>query len=73
MSDTDSTMPTMYKIVKDTLACCGLSDLESDELVMTKLSMFYTAIVTAILDNACLRFVKDCNSYKEGNNNTILK
>ena len=66
LSDTDSTMPTMYKIVKDTLMCCGLSDLESDEMVMTKLSMFYTAIVTAILDNACLRFVKDCNSYKEG-------
>lgn len=66
LSDTDSTMPTMYKIVKDTLACCDKSDLINDELVTTKLVMFYVSIITTVLDRACMKFATDCNSQIEG-------
>lgn len=66
LSDTDSTMPTMYKIVKDTLRVCGKSELLDDELVTTKLVMFYVSVITVVLDRACMKFATDCNSQIEG-------
>lgn len=66
LSDTDSTMPTMYKIVKDTLDSCNKSELIDDELVTTKLAMFYVSIITTVLDRACMKFAIDCNSQIEG-------
>lgn len=66
LSDTDSTMPTMYKIVKDTLSACGKSELIENELVTTKLVMFYVSVITVVLDRACMKFATDCNSQIEG-------
>lgn len=66
LSDTDSTMPTMYKIVNDTLKVCNLNNLIGDESILTKLSMFYVSIITTVLDRACMKFAIDCNSQIEG-------
>lgn len=66
LSDTDSTMPTMYKIVNDTLKVCNLEHLIGDESILTKLSMFYVSIITTVLDRACMKFAIDCNSQIEG-------
>ncbi len=66
LSDTDSTMPTMYKIVNDTLKVCNLNNLIGDESILTKLSMFYVSIITTVLDRACMKFAVDCNSQIEG-------
>lgn len=66
LSDTDSTMPTMYKIIKDTLHACNHENLIDDELVTTKLGMFYVSIITTVLDRACMKFAIDCNSQIEG-------
>jgi hypothetical protein len=66
LSDTDSTMPTMYKCVLDTLSIYGMGDAINDELISTKLVMFYVYITTALLDDACMNFAMDCNSQIEG-------
>lgn len=63
LSDTDSTMPTMYKLVTDTLHILGRDELVDNELVVTKLVMFYVYVTTGLLDETCVQFAKDCNGY----------
>lgn len=61
LSDTDSTMPTMYKIVTDSLHLLGRDELIDNELVVVKIVMYFVYIITCLLDDTCKNFAIDCN------------
>lgn len=65
LSDTDSCMPTMYNLIKQTLRVINREDLMDDELVTTKVAMIYTYFVSDLLDEACMLFALKCNSQVE--------
>lgn len=65
VGDTDSTMPSMYSIVKDTLKIYGREDLMKDDKVQIRMTMVFVGLVTDLLGECCLNFVKCCNSYHE--------
>ena len=63
VGDTDSTMPSMYSIVLNTLKIFGKEDLMHDDKVQIRMTMIFVSLVTDLLGECCLNFVKCCNSY----------
>ena len=66
IGDTDSTMPSLYQPVLDTLRIFGKEELINDEKVEIRLTMTYAVLLSGLLDECCLNYVKTCNSYREG-------
>lgn len=65
IGDTDSTMPSIYEIVENTLKLFGKEELIYDKNVETRLTMIYVTLISDLMDEACLNFVVCCNQYNE--------
>lgn len=65
VGDTDSTMPTIWQPVVDTFAIYNRPDLIKDDKAQIRMTMIYVSLVTELLGECCLNFVKCCNSYHE--------
>lgn len=63
VGDTDSTMPSMYSIVLNTLKIFDKEDLMANDNVQIRMTMIFVSLVTDLLGECCLNFVKCCNSY----------
>jgi len=63
VGDTDSTMPSMYSIVLNTLKIFNKEDLMNNDNVQIRMTMIFVSLVTDLLGECCLNFVKCCNSY----------
>lgn len=65
IGDTDSTMPSMYEIVEETLKIFDKCDLIYDKNVETRLTMIYVTIISDLMDASCMNFVVCCNQYNK--------
>lgn len=66
IGDTDSTMPSIYETVQNTLKIFGKEELINDQNVEIRLTMVFVTLISDLMDEACLNFVKCCNQYNEG-------
>lgn len=62
VGDTDSTMPSLYEIVSNTLKIYDKEKLMDDMSVQIRMTMVFVSIVTSLLDECCYNYVKCCNS-----------
>jgi hypothetical protein len=65
IGDTDSTMPSIYEIVEQTLSLFNKSELIYDKDVETRLTMIYVSIISDLMDESCMNFVVCCNQYNK--------
>lgn len=65
IGDTDSTMPSIYEIVEQTLGLFNKSELIYDKDVETRLTMIYVSIISDLMDESCMNFVVCCNQYNK--------
>ena len=63
IGDTDSTMPSFYEIVYETLKMFNMEDAFENNDIQIRLTMAYVTIVSDLMSEACLTFVKNCNQY----------
>ena len=63
VGDTDSTMPSLYEIVLNTLKIYGKENLMNDMNVQIRMTMIFVSLVTSLLDECCHNYVECCNSY----------
>lgn len=63
IGDTDSTMPSFFKITYETLKMFNMSELFEDNNINIRLTMAYVTIVSDLMSEACETFVKNCNQY----------
>lgn len=63
VGDTDSTMPSLYKPVLDTLKIYDEETLMDDMDIQIRMTMVFVYLVTNLLDECCMNYVKKCNSY----------
>lgn len=63
IGDTDSTMPSFFKITHDTLKIFNMEDAIEDNDINVRLTMAYVTIVSDLMSEACETFVKNCNQY----------
>ena len=64
IGDTDSTMPSYRTITRETLKALGKEELiKTDSVVSTRLIMVWITVTSDLMEEACMRFVVDCNQY----------
>lgn len=63
VGDTDSTMPSLYEIVLNTLKIYGKENLMDDMTVQIRMTMIFVSLVTTLLDECCHNYVECCNSF----------
>ena len=63
IGDTDSTMPSFHKFVKDVFNIYNKPELMKDEKTQIRLMMSVVFITTDLLDKCCLNYVHKTNSW----------
>ena len=63
VGDTDSTMPSLYEIVLNTLKIYGKEHLMDDMNIQIRMTMIFVSLVTTLLDECCHNYVECCNSF----------